>query len=320
MSPAAAAGVVTASGGGTNGTAGTAGTGILEAGVEPVRRSPRRKERPEPALRTVTRRDVDGAALGTVELEPAVFGIEPNLSVLHQVVTAQLAAARSGTQSTRTRAEARGGGAKPFSQKGTGRARAGSTRAPNWTGGGVAHGPKPRSYKQKTPKKMIRLALYSALSDRAAEDRVALVNEWPWDAPRTKDAVAALGALELTGRVLVVLSDDDAVAERCFANLQVVQTTLAAELSAHDVLRNDWIVFTDDTLPGTLVSDDSEAEPDSGTGPERSDEPPDEVGEESAVELEAEAEGTESEDAPVDVADEVGSSDAVAPETSGDAV
>lgn len=208
------------------------------------------RDRAEPVARSVTRRGVDGAALGTVDLEPALFGIEPNLAVLHQVVTAQLAAARSGTQSTRTRAEVRGGGAKPFRQKGTGRARQGSTRAPHWAGGGVAMGPKPRSYRQHTPKKMVRLALRSALSDRAAGGRVALVDRWGWEEPKTKAAVAALGALDLSGRVLVVLGAEDAVAERSFGNLPEVQTVLAGELSAYDVLRNDWVVFTDETLPG----------------------------------------------------------------------
>ena len=135
-------------------------------------RSPVRKERPAPEARSVDRRDITGAVLGTVDLEPTVFGLVPNAAVLHQVVTAQLAAARAGTQSTKTRAEVRGGGAKPFRQKGTGRARQGSTRAPNWSGGGIALGPKPRSYRQRTPKKMVRLALRSALSDRAASDQV----------------------------------------------------------------------------------------------------------------------------------------------------
>src|SRR5215207_472404 len=116
-------------------------------------------------------RDARGGPVGSVELDPAVFGLKPNVPLMHQVVTAQLAAARSGTQSTKTRAEVRGGGAKPWRQKGSGRARQGSIRAPHWRGGGVAHGPKPRSYKQRTPKKMIRLALRSALSDRAAEQR-----------------------------------------------------------------------------------------------------------------------------------------------------
>ncbi|HEX4083008.1 MAG TPA: 50S ribosomal protein L4 [Acidimicrobiales bacterium] len=212
-----------------------------------------RKERAEPVARSVVRRDVTGTELGTVDLEPTVFGIEPNQAVLHQVVTAQLAAARAGTQSTKTRAEVRGGGAKPFRQKGTGRARQGSTRSPSWAGGGVALGPKPRSYRQRTPKKMVRLALCSALSDRAAQERIAVVDTWGWDEPKTKAAAAALDALGLTGRVLVVLDYDDIVAERSFGNLPTVQITQRGELSAYDVLRNDWIVFTDQTLPGADV-------------------------------------------------------------------
>src|SRR3954470_2925394 len=127
---------------------------------------------------TIDLRTKDGGTSGTIELDDAIFGIEPNVPLMHQVVTAQLAAARSGTQSTKTRAEVRGGGAKPFKQKGTGRARQGSTRAPHWTGGGVALGPKPRSYRQRTPKKMVRLALRCALSDRAAEGRVVVIDDW----------------------------------------------------------------------------------------------------------------------------------------------
>lgn len=209
-----------------------------------------RRPRPEPERRTVERRTQAGASLGAVVLEPEVFGIEPNTAVLHQVVTAQLAAARAGTQSTRTRAQVSGGGAKPFRQKGSGRSRQGSTRSPQWTGGGVALGPKPRSYRQRTPKKMIRLALCSALSDRAADGRVALVDAWVFDAPRTKDAVAALSALGLDGRVLVVLGADDHDAGRSFANLPSVQLLPVEELNAYDVLRNDWVVFTDATVPG----------------------------------------------------------------------
>jgi large subunit ribosomal protein L4 len=212
------------------------------------------KVRPAPEVRTVVRRDVEGSDLGTVDLEPSVFGLVPNAAVLHQVITAQLAAARAGTQSTKTRAEVRGGGAKPFRQKGTGRARQGSTRAPNWSGGGIALGPKPRSYRQRTPKKMIRLALCSALSDRAAEGRVALVDRWGWEEPRTKGAVAALDALGLWGRVLVVLAQDDLAAERSFANLPEVQTIVSGELAAYDILRSDWIVFTDETLPGSQAA------------------------------------------------------------------
>ena len=159
----------------------------------------RRFLRPAPQPRTVTRRSSDGAELGEVALDASIFGIEPNLAVLHQVVTAQLAAARSGTQSTKTRAEVRGGGAKPFRQKGTGRARQGSTRSPQWVGGGVALGPKPRSYAQKTPKKMIQLALRSALSDRAAQGRVALVDAWPFEVPSTKAAVACPAGTRAVG-------------------------------------------------------------------------------------------------------------------------
>jgi large subunit ribosomal protein L4 len=210
----------------------------------------RRFLRPVPLRRTVTRRSTDGAELGDVELEASIFGIEPNLAVLHQVVTAQLAAARAGTQSTKTRAEVRGGGAKPFRQKGTGRARQGSTRSPQWVGGGVALGPKPRSYAQHTPKKMIQLALRSALSDRASQGRVALVDAWPFEVPSTKAAIAALEALGLSGRVLVVLGDGDGYADRSFGNLPEVQTIVAGELNAYDILVNDWVVFTDETLPG----------------------------------------------------------------------
>lgn len=213
----------------------------------------RRFLRPAPARRTVTRRAVDGTDLGEVELDPEMFGIVPNQAVLHQVVTAQLAAARSGTQSTKTRAEVRGGGIKPFRQKGTGRARAGSSRSPVWVGGGVALGPKPRSYAQKTPKKMKALALRSALSDRAALGQVALVDQWSFEAPNTKAAVAALGALGLEGRVLVVLGPDDFVADRSFGNLPEVQTLLVSELNAYDILVNDWVVFTDETLPAAEV-------------------------------------------------------------------
>src|SRR5438309_11997221 len=150
-------------------------------------------------------RRIDGSVSGAVERNQSFFGGQPNVPVMHQVVTAQLAAARAGTQSTLTRAEVRGGGRKPLRQKGTGRARQGSIRAPHWSGGGVALGPKPRSYKQRTPKKMIAAALRSALSDRAAENRIAVVEAWSFDTPRTKDAKAALGALRFEGRARVVI-------------------------------------------------------------------------------------------------------------------
>jgi len=212
-------------------------------------RGPVKKDRPAPATRTVQRKDATGAVLSTVTLEPEIFGIEPNIAVLHQVVTAQLAAKRSGTQSTKTRAEVRGGGRKPFRQKGTGNARQGSTRSPNMTGGGVAFAPKPRSYAQRTPKKMIRLALRSALSDRASEERVALVDRFGWETPHTKDAIELFAALGLEGTVLVVLSRTDAVAAKTLRNLAGASTVDAGELNAYDVLAHDWILFTDETLP-----------------------------------------------------------------------
>ncbi|HLY81363.1 MAG TPA: 50S ribosomal protein L4 [Acidimicrobiales bacterium] len=201
--------------------------------------------------RTVDVRTVEGAVAGTVTLDDAIFAVQPNVPVMHQVATAQLAAARAGTHSTKTRAEVSGGGKKPFKQKGTGRARQGSTRAPHWAGGGVALGPKPRSYRQRTPRKMIQLALRGALSDRASEERLAVVDEWPWSTPKTKDAKAALAALGLQGKVLVVLDrDEDDEAFLSFRNLVDVQLILAGELNAYDVLCNDWVVFTLRTLPG----------------------------------------------------------------------
>jgi large subunit ribosomal protein L4 len=198
----------------------------------------------------------------SLDLDPTIFGIEPHVAVMHQVVTAQLAARRAGTQSTKTRAEVAGGGAKPWKQKGTGRARQGSIRAAQWRHGGVALGPKPRSYRQRTPKKMIRLALRSALSDRAAEDRVLVVESWGWDAPSTKQAVEALRHLDTEGRVLVVLSRDDEAIWKSFRNLPAVQVIDVAELNAYDILVNDWVVFTTATLPSSNVAsaDAEEAE------------------------------------------------------------
>jgi len=199
----------------------------------------------------VTVKDLSGADQGSVTLDEGFFGIEPNIPVMHQVVTAQLAARRAGTQSTKTRAEVRGGGAKPWKQKGTGRARQGSIRSPQWKGGGVALGPKPRSYSQRTPKKMIRLALRSALSDRAADGKVVVVDEWGFGAPSTKQASAAIAALGLEGRIVVVVGADDATAVKSFRNLPAVHLLEPGELNAYDILCSDYVVFTKDTLPET---------------------------------------------------------------------
>ena len=191
-----------------------------------------------------------GASNGTVELAESVFGVQPNVPVMHQVVTAQLAKRRAGTQSTKTRAEVSGGGKKPFKQKGTGNARQGSTRAPQWPGGGIALGPKPRKYAQRTPKKMVQLALRSALSDRAMNGKVVVVDSWNWSAPSTKAAVKSLKDLNVTGSALVVVDRDDENAIKSFRNLQHVQLVERAELNAYDVLCNDFIVFSSATLPG----------------------------------------------------------------------
>jgi large subunit ribosomal protein L4 len=202
---------------------------------------------------SVKLRSRTGADAGQVDLPDAVFGIEPNVPVMHQVVVAQLAAKRAGTQSTKTRSEVRGGGAKPWKQKGTGRARAGTIRAPQWRGGGVALGPKPRKYDQKTPKKMKRLALASALSDRAAEDKVVVVSAWDFDAPSTKGAVEALAALGVSGRSLVVIDPADAVAAKSFRNIPEVHVITPGELNTYDVLVSDFVVFTEATLPGATT-------------------------------------------------------------------
>lgn len=199
---------------------------------------------------TLDLRTQDGGTAGTVTLDDAVFGIEPNMAVLHQVVTAQLAAKRSGSANTKTRAEVKGGGAKPYRQKGTGRARQGSIRAPQFTGGGIVHGPKPRSFRKKVNKKMNRLALCSALSARAQSERVVVVDQWQFETPKTKDALTALENLDLEGKVMMVVAASDDTTIRSFRNLPSVQLVQAAELNAYDVLCSDWLVFTAETLPG----------------------------------------------------------------------
>jgi large subunit ribosomal protein L4 len=200
-------------------------------------------------MASVSVRTISGGTAGAVELDDSVFGVQPNVPVMHQVVTAQLAAARSGTHSTLTRAEVRGGGRKPWRQKGTGRARQGSTRSPHWAGGGVAHGPKPRDYSQRTPKKMVKLALHSALSDRQSEGRVVVIESWDIE-PKTRAGAQAIRDLGLDGGVLVVVDDGDEAAVRAFRNLPDAQLLLRRELNAYDILCNDWIVFTKANLPG----------------------------------------------------------------------
>ena len=189
-----------------------------------------------------------GDESGERALDPEIFGLEPNISVMHQVVTAQRAAARSGTANTKTRAEVRGGGRKPWRQKGLGRARHGSIRSPQWRGGGVVFGPKPRSYAQRTPKKMKRLALLSALSSRAADGQVKIVESIDWDAPKTKSAVALLDAMGVGAKALVVLGAGDGIAARSMRNLPQVRTLRVGQLNTYDVLWADTLVFTDSTI------------------------------------------------------------------------
>jgi len=211
-------------------------------------------------MATLKMKNAAGKEAGSVELDDAVFGVQPNVPVMHQVVTAQLAARRSGTQSTKTRSEVRGGGAKPFRQKGTGNARQGSIRAPHFSGGGIALGPKPRKYNQRTPKKMVRLALRSALSDRVNEGCVTVVDSWSFAEPSTKEGVKALAALGIEGRVLIVLGAGDENAAMSFRNIPEVQLISMHELNAYDVLCNDHILFTSATLPSAVAANESVGE------------------------------------------------------------
>jgi large subunit ribosomal protein L4 len=192
---------------------------------------------------------VDGAAAGSVELPDEVFDVQANIPLMHQVVVAQLAAARQGTHKTKTRGEVRGGGKKPYKQKGTGRARQGSTRAPQFTGGGVVHGPVPRDYSQRTPKKMKLAALRGALSDRARNGQVFVVETFvTGEAPSTKAALATLRQVSQARKVLVVLAADDELNWLSLRNEPSVHLLDAGQLNTYDVLDADDVVFTKDAL------------------------------------------------------------------------
>jgi len=201
-------------------------------------------------MASIALKNATGASAGNIDLADELFAVQPNVPVMHQVVTAQLAGRRAGTSATKTRAEVAGTGKKPFNQKGTGGARQGSTRAPHYTGGGIAHGPQPRKYTQRTPRKMVRLALASALSDRNLEGRVIVLDSWGFDAPSTKAAIKTLAAVGASGKVLVVVTPAEENAIKSFRNLPEVQMILVGELNAYDILCNDWIVFSKDSLPG----------------------------------------------------------------------
>jgi len=184
-----------------------------------------------------------------VDLPPDIFDVPTNVSLIHQVVVAQLAAARRGTASTKSRGEVRGGGRKPYRQKGTGRARQGSTRAPQFVGGGVVHGPKPRSYAQRTPKKMKVAALRGALSDRARNDRLIVVSSLvTGDAPSTKGAAATLAKLSTARHVLVVAERSDEITWQSLRNVSTVHVLEPGQLNTYDVLISDDVVFTKGAL------------------------------------------------------------------------
>lgn len=191
------------------------------------------------------RMDGSGENLGEVELPEELFGGIVNTDVMHQVATAQLAAARSGTASTKTRSEVRGGGQKPWRQKGTGRARHGSIRSPIWVGGGVVFGPKPRDYTRRVPKKMRRAALRSALASKASEGRVAVLEDF--SEAKTRAAASLLAKAGITGRILIVLDPKDEVSarvDRAFRNLAGSAFSLYGSLATYDVLVADAVIFT----------------------------------------------------------------------------
>ena len=198
-------------------------------------------------------KNAKGRKTGSVELPADIFDVQVNVPLIHQVVVAQLAAGRQGTHSTKTRAEVRGGGRKPYRQKGTGRARQGSNRAPQFTGGGIVHGPTPRDYAQRTPKKMKAAALRGALSDRARHGRVHVVAGFvEGDAPSTKAALAALATVTERSNVLVVAARGDQLTVKSLRNVPQVHLIVADQLNTYDVLCSDDIVFTQDALEAFL--------------------------------------------------------------------
>jgi large subunit ribosomal protein L4 len=206
-------------------------------------------------------RTPDGKKDGSVELPAELFDVEPNIALMHQVVTAQLAAKRQGTHATKTRAQVSGGGKKPYRQKGTGRARQGSTRAPQFTGGGVVHGPQPRDYSERTPKKMIRAALRSALSDRARNERIHAITELlSGQTPSTKSAKAFLGTLTDRRKVLVVIGRTDEVGAKSVRNLPGVHVISPDQLNTYDVLNADDLVFSVEALDAFISSNTKQDE------------------------------------------------------------
>lgn len=202
-----------------------------------------------------------GAKVGSVDLPADIFDAQTNIPLIHQVVTAQLAAARQGTQKSKNRGEVSGGGKKPFKQKGTGRARQGSTRSPNQRHGGVAHGPVPRSYAQRTPKKMIAAALRGLLSDRARNSRIHVVTEiLASDSPSTKGALAAVRQFSDRKQLLVVISREEVDAWRSLRNATDMHLIVPDQLNAYDVVKSDDVVFTHQAIKDFLAARAEKAE------------------------------------------------------------
>jgi large subunit ribosomal protein L4 len=192
--------------------------------------------------------DQTGAETGTVELPETIFGIEPNLPVMHQALIRQLANGRQGTSSTKTRSEVRGGGRKPWRQKGTGRARQGSTRAPHWEGGGVVFGPHPRSFRIDMPRKQRRLALRSALSAKAQDGGLLVLESFEIEAPRTKAVADLIRGVDSPRKVLVVLGSHNEMFEKSARNIREVRLTLAGNLSVRDIIGADKVLITRDAI------------------------------------------------------------------------
>ncbi|MCA9860256.1 MAG: 50S ribosomal protein L4 [Thermomicrobiales bacterium] len=208
--------------------------------------------------------DLSGKKSGEIELDETVWGIEPNIAVMHQALVMQLANARVGTHDTKTRAEVRGGGRKPWRQKGTGRARQGSIRAPHWAGGGVVFGPHPRKYTQRMPKRMRRLAVRSALSAKLRDGRVTFVNDLSGLEPKTKAGIAAIGNLPESRSVLILSPEKYENVRRATGNLQDVKTILASYANVRDLLKYDRIVIAVDAVPvleGILALPEDAREP-----------------------------------------------------------
>ncbi len=200
-------------------------------------------------MTTIDILDANGRKSGTVTLPPEVFDVQTNVPLIHQVVVAQLAAARQGTHSTKTRGVVRGGGRKPYRQKGTGRARQGSIRAPQFTGGGIVHGPQPRDYSQRTPKKMKAAALRGALSDRARHGRILVVHGVTTSgSPSTKAAAALLSSLTSRKHVLVVMTREDSQTMLSVRNIAAVHALYVDQLNTYDVMCADDVVFTEAAL------------------------------------------------------------------------